>query len=87
MATGQLGELSQPGKPLYGIEHSNDGLITSQAACPSWMRTACSSAQSARVEADGSVPSIAKTITDGVPNPKDYRSLEDGVIGRRLVDS
>ena len=28
MATGQLGQLSQPGKPLYGIEHSNEGLIT-----------------------------------------------------------
>jgi uncharacterized protein GlcG (DUF336 family) len=36
MASGQLGKLSQPGKPLYGIEHSNDGLILSQAACPSW---------------------------------------------------
>ena len=24
MATGQLGKLSQPGKPLYGIEHSRD---------------------------------------------------------------
>jgi uncharacterized protein GlcG (DUF336 family) len=27
MATGLLGQLSQPGKPLYGIEHSNDGLV------------------------------------------------------------
>ncbi|MGC1216989.1 MAG: heme-binding protein [Phormidesmis sp.] len=27
-ATGELGELSQPGSPLYGIEHSNDGLVT-----------------------------------------------------------
>ena len=26
--TGALGALSQPGGPLYGIEHSNDGLIT-----------------------------------------------------------
>ena len=26
--TGDLGELSQPGGPLYGIEHSNGGLIT-----------------------------------------------------------
>ena len=25
MATGLLGQLSQPGKPLYGIEHSNEG--------------------------------------------------------------
>src|SRR5665648_909767 len=34
MATGQLGKLSQPGKPLYGIEHSNDGLITFPGGVP-----------------------------------------------------
>lgn len=34
MATGQLGGLSQPGKPLYGIEHSNDGLITFPGGVP-----------------------------------------------------
>lgn len=28
MNTGELGKLSQPGGPLYGIEHSNGGLIT-----------------------------------------------------------
>lgn len=28
MNTGEIGKLSQPGKPLYGIEHSNDGLIS-----------------------------------------------------------
>ena len=28
MPTGDLGALSQPGGPLYGIEHSNGGLIT-----------------------------------------------------------
>ena len=28
MNTGQIGELSQPGGKLYGIEHSNNGLIT-----------------------------------------------------------
>ena len=26
--TGEIGQLSQPGKPLYNIEHSNGGLIT-----------------------------------------------------------
>ncbi|MDD1649948.1 MAG: heme-binding protein, partial [Methylococcaceae bacterium] len=26
MPTGQIGALSQPGGPLYGIEHSNGGL-------------------------------------------------------------
>jgi uncharacterized protein GlcG (DUF336 family) len=34
MATGQLGQLSQPGKPLYGIEHSSDGLITFPGGLP-----------------------------------------------------
>ncbi len=28
MNTGLIGELSQPGGPLYNIEHSNNGLIT-----------------------------------------------------------
>lgn len=28
MDTGKIGELSQPGGPLYNIEHSNNGLIT-----------------------------------------------------------
>lgn len=34
MNTGQLGELSQPAGPLYGIEHSNDGLITFPGGIP-----------------------------------------------------
>ena len=34
MATGQLGKISQPGKPLYGIEHANDGLITFPGGIP-----------------------------------------------------
>src|SRR5512144_1490509 len=34
MATGELGKLSQPAKPLYGIEHSNDGLITFPGGVP-----------------------------------------------------
>ena len=28
MNTGAIGELSQPGQPLFNIEHSNNGLIT-----------------------------------------------------------
>jgi uncharacterized protein GlcG (DUF336 family) len=28
MDTGEIGKLSQPGGPLYNIEHSNNGLIT-----------------------------------------------------------
>ena len=34
MNTGSIGELSQPGGPLYGIEHSNDGLITFPGGIP-----------------------------------------------------
>lgn len=32
--TGVLGELSQPGGPLYNIEHSNGGLITFPGGIP-----------------------------------------------------
>ena len=34
MKTGALGQLSQPGGPLWGIEHSNDGLITFPGGLP-----------------------------------------------------
>jgi uncharacterized protein GlcG (DUF336 family) len=34
MSTGPIGQLSQPGGPLYGIEHSNDGLITFPGGVP-----------------------------------------------------
>ena len=34
MNTGVIGELSQPGKPLFNIEHSNNGLITFPRGVP-----------------------------------------------------
>ncbi|SFK35070.1 GlcG/HbpS family heme-binding protein [Methylocapsa palsarum] len=34
MPTGLIGKLSQPGGSLYGIEHSNDGLITFPGGLP-----------------------------------------------------
>ena len=34
MNSGHIGALSQPGGPLYGIEHSNDGLITFPGGVP-----------------------------------------------------
>lgn len=34
MPTGDLGEMSQPGKSLYAIEHSNGGLITFPGGLP-----------------------------------------------------
>jgi uncharacterized protein GlcG (DUF336 family) len=34
MPTGAIGQLSQPGGPLFGIEHSNHGLITFPGGIP-----------------------------------------------------
>lgn len=34
MPTGEIGKLSQPGGPLYNIEHSNGGLITFPGGLP-----------------------------------------------------
>jgi uncharacterized protein GlcG (DUF336 family) len=34
MATGEIGKLSQPGGALYGIEHSNGGLISFPGGVP-----------------------------------------------------
>ena len=34
MPSGEIGKLSQPGSPLYGIEHSNEGLITFPGGLP-----------------------------------------------------
>lgn len=34
MNTGDIGKLSQPGSPLYNIEHSNGGLITFPGGIP-----------------------------------------------------
>ena len=34
MPTGELGKLSQPGGPLFNIEHSNGGLITFPGGIP-----------------------------------------------------
>jgi uncharacterized protein GlcG (DUF336 family) len=34
MPSGDLGPMAQPGQPLYGIEHSNGGLITFPGGVP-----------------------------------------------------
>ena len=34
MPTGEIGKLSQPGEPLFNIEHSNDGLISFPGGIP-----------------------------------------------------
>jgi len=38
MPSGDIGSLSQPGGPLWGIEHSNDGLVSFPGGVP--LRTA-----------------------------------------------
>ena len=39
METAEIGKMSQPGQPLYGVEHSNGGLITFGGGIPSKMLT------------------------------------------------
>ncbi|MFI7011956.1 heme-binding protein [Streptomyces sp. NPDC050145] len=34
MPTGAIGEMSQPGGPVYGIEHTNGGLVTFPGGLP-----------------------------------------------------
>jgi uncharacterized protein GlcG (DUF336 family) len=34
METADIGKMSQPGQPLYGVEHSNGGLITFGGGIP-----------------------------------------------------
>ena len=34
METAEIGKMSQPGQPLYGVEHSNGGLITFGGGIP-----------------------------------------------------
>jgi len=34
MPTGEIGKLSQPGEPLFNIEHSNEGLISFPGGIP-----------------------------------------------------
>lgn len=34
MPTGELGKLSQPGQPAYGVEHSNGGLVSFPGGVP-----------------------------------------------------
>ena len=34
MPTGEIGKLSQPGQPLFNIEHSNEGLISFPGGIP-----------------------------------------------------
>ena len=51
MATGVIGELSQPGGPLYNIEVSNGGLITFPGGLPLHGATALSLVRSASAAA------------------------------------
>ena len=62
MNTGQIGQLSQPGGPLFGIEHSNGGLITFPGGIPLRTRRARSSGPSA-------FPAASSRTTTPWPRP------------------
>ena len=61
MATGQLGKLSQPGKPLYAIEHSNDGLITFPGGLPPGKWSASFTWPSANCSVASKLPDMTMT--------------------------
>ena len=67
MPTGSIGELSQPGGSLFGIEHSNGGLISFPGGLPI-------------TNADGDV--IGAVGVSGSTVEDDHAVAEAGVAGR-----
>ena len=67
MPTGSIGELSQPGGSLFGIEHSNGGLISFPGGLP---------ITNADGEVIGAVGVSGSTVED------DHAVAEAGVAGR-----
>ena len=68
MNTGEIGKLSQPGGPLYNIEHSNDGLITFPGGVPI-------------TDADGTIIGAIGVSGSTVENDHDIASTGADVIG------
>ena len=66
MNTGLIGELAQPGGPLYNIEHSNGGLITFPGGIPI---------------KDGSGTVIGAIGVSGSSVENDHAVAEAGVVG------
>jgi uncharacterized protein GlcG (DUF336 family) len=71
MPTGLIGKLSQPGGSLYGIEHSNDGLITFPGGLPI-------------VDKDGVMIGAMGVSGSSVEN--DYAVCEAGVLTLGVAD-
>ena len=77
LPTEELGALSQPGGPLYGIEHSNAGLITFPGGLPltaadgtviGAIGVSGSTVDNDRVVAEAGVAALADASTEALPD-------------------
>ncbi|MDR3462669.1 MAG: heme-binding protein [Beijerinckiaceae bacterium] len=73
MPTGEIGKLSQPGGPLFGIEHSNGGLITFPGGIPivdeQGVLTGAIGVSGSSVENDNAVAAAGVAALGGYPLP------------------
>jgi len=73
MPTGEIGKLSQPGGPLFGIEHSNGGLITFPGGIPivdeQGVLTGAIGVSGSSVDNDNAVAAAGVAALGGYPLP------------------
>ncbi|MDR3462137.1 MAG: heme-binding protein [Beijerinckiaceae bacterium] len=73
MRTGEIGKLSQPGGPLFGIEHSNGGLITFPGGIPivdeAGVLTGAIGVSGSSVDNDHAVAAAGVAALGGYPLP------------------
>jgi uncharacterized protein GlcG (DUF336 family) len=90
MPTEALGELSQPGGPLYGIEHSNGGLITFPGGLPlkgsDGTVIGAIGVSGSTVEDDRAVAEVGAAALDGVTDLFDQKSGGGGLRGGVVLD-
>ena len=76
MNTGEIGKLSQPGGPLFGIEHSNGGLISFPGGVPIRSRNGtiigAIGVSGSTVENDHAVAAAGRLPDTGWPAPRAY---------------
>ena len=74
MDTGEIGKLSQPGGPLFGIEHSNGGLISFPGGVPIRSRNGtiigAIGVSGSTVENDHAVAAAGRLPDTGWPAPR-----------------
>jgi uncharacterized protein GlcG (DUF336 family) len=103
LPTEALGELSQPGGPLYGIEVSNGGLITFPGGLPltapdgtvvGTIGVSGSTIENDRAVAEAGVAALAgantgdvTTLPDSFDEPSGGGGLNGGVVGSRSGDA